>query len=26
LKRKAGLAPDHWSPGLSASRFQTVEA
>ena len=25
LKRKAGMAPDHWSSGFKASRFQAVE-
>lgn len=25
LKHKAGLPPDHWSPGFKASRFQAVE-
>jgi MEMO1 family protein len=25
LKRKAGLAPDHWSATLKAARFRTVE-
>ncbi len=25
LKAKAGMAPDHWSPGFKASRFQAVE-
>lgn len=25
LKQKAGLAPDHWSVGFKASRFQAIE-
>ena len=25
LKRKAGMAPNHWSPQFAASRFQAVE-
>lgn len=25
LKHKAGMTPDHWSPGFKASRFQAVE-
>lgn len=26
LKKKAGMAPDHWSPTFKAWRFITVEA
>jgi len=25
LKQKAGMAPEHWSPGFKASRFEAVE-